>query len=199
MIKYTKEEHEFMKVYVYGHSYEQIQETFKEKFGHDITIQQIKSYICNHHLTTGKDGKFKKGNVPHNKGKKGVYAKGCEKSWFKEGNIPMQHRPVGSERITRDGYIEIKVAEPNKWDLKHRVVYENLYGKIPDGHVLIFRDGNKENVAIDNLILVTRGVNAVINREGISACKNEMKDTAVIFAKLKSAVSKKEKMLKRGE
>ena len=43
---------------------------------------------------------------------------------FAKGNVPPNHRPVGSERISKDGYIEVKVAEPNKWRLKQRVVYE---------------------------------------------------------------------------
>ena len=36
----------------------------------------------------------------------------------------------------------VKVAEPNKWDLKSRVVYREHYGKIPDGYTIIYLDGN---------------------------------------------------------
>ena len=29
---------------------------------------------------------------------------------FKKGNVPANHRPIGSERITVDGFVEIKVV-----------------------------------------------------------------------------------------
>ena len=41
---------------------------------------------------------------------------------FKKGHVPKNHKPVGYERITRDGYIEVKTAEPNVFELKHRLV-----------------------------------------------------------------------------
>ena len=50
--------------------------------------------------------------------------KNMKKQHLKKGNRPHNYRPVGSERITVDGFIEIKVADPNKWDLKSRVIYQ---------------------------------------------------------------------------
>ncbi len=43
---------------------------------------------------------------------------------FKKGQKPHNHKPVGHERITADGYREIKTAEPNVFKLVHRVVWE---------------------------------------------------------------------------
>ncbi len=37
---------------------------------------------------------------------------------FAKGNVPPNHRPVGSERISKDGYIEVKVAEPKQVEIK---------------------------------------------------------------------------------
>lgn len=56
---------------------------------------------------------FKPGCIPANKGKKmpeHVYI-ACSKSMFKKGNIPHNLVPIGSERVTKDGYIEIKVRD----------------------------------------------------------------------------------------
>ena len=66
----------------------------------------------------------------------------CRETTFKKGNRPHNYRPVGSERITVDGFVEIKVADPNKWDLKSRVIYQEKYGKIPKGYKIIYLDGN---------------------------------------------------------
>ena len=107
------------------------------------------------------NGRFSKGMTPWNKGLS--YQPNNKETRFQKGNIPHVHRKVGSERINRDGYIEIKVAEPNVWDLKHRVVYEKHHGEIPNDHVVIFADRNKMNLDIDNLILVSRHQLLVLN------------------------------------
>jgi len=106
----------------------------------------------------GKLHRFPKGHVPANKGKKmpaEVYEK-TKWTMFKKGNIPGNHRQVESERINKEGYIEIKIAEPNKWKLKHRLVWEQVNGKIPKGSNIQFKDGNRQNSNIDNLYIISR-------------------------------------------
>lgn len=188
--RYTDEEKTFMQEYVPGHSYREIQKAFIDRFGWNITIDQVNSYIGNHKLNTGRTGYFEKGHIPNNKGKKGVCASGCEKTWFKKGNIPKNHRTVGSERINKDGYVEVKVEEPNKWKLKHRVIWESVNGKIPKGYVVIFRDNDKKNTNIENLILVDRGTLATLNKTGLCNYNGEFKETAINIAKLKSSQNK---------
>lgn len=184
--QYTAEERQFMTEYVPGHSYREIQKAFTEKFGWEISLGQVNSYIGNHHLNTGRTGRFQKGQEPPNKGKKGVCAAGCEKSWFKKGHIPANYRPIGSERVNKDGYVEVKVADPNKWRMKHRVVWESVNGKIPKGYIIIFRDNNKTNTNIDNLLLIKRGTHAVLNHTGLCEYSGEFKETAVRIAELKT-------------
>ena len=75
---------------------------------------------------------------------------------FRKGNVPANHRPVGSERVNVDGYVEIKMAEPNKWRQKHRVVWEQEYGPIPKGSNIQFRNGNRQDIRIENLYLISR-------------------------------------------
>lgn len=106
-----------------------------------------------------KANRFQKGHETWNKGLKGICI-GGEATQFKKGSKPQNHKPVGTTRITADGYKEIKIAEGmNKWRLFHRVVWERLNGKIPKNYNLIFRDGNRQNFAITNLTLVTRAQN----------------------------------------
>lgn len=100
---------------------------------------------------------FKKGHVPPNKGKKWDEYLSKEKqelsrrTCFKKGDVPKNHKPLGYERVTVDGYREIKVAEPNVFIGKHRLLYEQHYGPIPEGMNIVFIDGNKENITIENL------------------------------------------------
>lgn len=192
---YTDEEKAFMEKIVPGHSYREIQKAFIEKFGWEISLGQIKSYIGNHHLNSGKTGCFQKGHVPSNKGKKmpaEVYEK-VRHTMFSKGHMPVQHRPVGSERINVDGYIEIKVEEPKKWRLKHNVIYEQHYGAIPKGHVVVFLDGNKMNLAPENLKLISRGELAIMNKQGLFRMDPELTEASINVVKLIYATSKAKK------
>lgn len=188
---YTEREKEFMAGCVPGRSYREIREAFAEEFGWGITTQQVKSYIGNHGLSTGRTGRFEKGRRAHNKGKKGACAAGSEKGWFKKGHTPKNHKPVGSERVNRDGYTEIKTREPDVWELKHREIWEGANGKIPDGCVLLFKDGDKGNMALGNLLLVKKSVNAIMSRAGLHKAPGELKETAVRIAELKEATGRK--------
>ena len=102
--------------------------------------------------------RFPKGHTPVNKGKKvspETYAK-CQPTMFKNGHTPVNHREVGSERINVYGYIEIKVAEPNRWRLKHRVIWEQVNGAIPKGFNVQFKNHNSQDCRIENLYLISK-------------------------------------------
>ena len=102
--------------------------------------------------------RFQKGSVPLNKGKKvspEVYSK-IQPTMFKKGQTPVNHRDVGSERVNVYGYIEIKVAEPNRWRLKHRVIWEQVNGAIPKGYNVQFKNHNRQDCRIENLYLISK-------------------------------------------
>lgn len=121
------------------------------------------------------------------------------KTAFQKGNIPKAHREVGSERIDRDGYILIKTKEPNKWEFKHRYIYESLYGSIPTGHKLIFADGNRQNVDINNLILVSNAEELIMNSRGLYKRNAELTRTGSLIAKLINKTSKANKLTHKKE
>lgn len=192
-IRYTDEEKAFLRSFIPGHFSYEIQNAFEEKFGKCLTYAQIKSFKGNNKIRSGVNTTFKKKHVPANKGKKmsaEQYAK-CKGTMFKKGHGPQNYRPVGSVRINVDGYIEIKVKDPNKWKLKHRVVWEESNGKIPVGMNLIFRDNNPLNTKLDNLMLVTRAENMEMNNIGAGACKNIEKEILLNSIRLKNAVKNK--------
>lgn len=195
--QYTPEERQFFIEYVPGHSHKEIQEAFIARFGWEITVQQVKGYIANHKLNTGRTGQFVKGQVSHNKGKKGEYAPGCEKTWFKKGHIPKNYKPVGSERISKDGYMEVKVADPNKWRLKHLVIWEQKNGLVPKGSCIIFLDGNKQNLDIGNLKMIRRKDLVRMNQNGLFSQFPELTEAGVHTAELMTALGEAKKKKKR--
>lgn len=118
--------------------------------------------------TEGQAYRFKKGHVSFNKGKKmETYASRdaiarIQHTQFKKGAQPHNVKWDGAERITKDGYVEVRVSM-GKWKLKQRLVWEMVHGSIPKGSVVRFRDGNKLNTELSNLELCTRGQLALNN------------------------------------
>jgi hypothetical protein len=166
--RYTPEEIRFIKNKITGRSYAEITELFNEHFDLNgdkkITRRQMQNFLARHKLRNGLIRRFQTGQAPRNKGRKGYSFPGSEKGWFRRGNTPHNHQPVGAERVTKLGYVEVKISEPNKWQTKHSVIWEKARGKIPKGSVIIFADGNKLNMSIDNLIMVSRRELAVMNK-----------------------------------
>ena len=187
----------YMMEIIPGHEEYQIKELFQNKFGILLTESQIGGFKYKYHIRSGTHGgRFAKGFTPYNKGKKmsaETYRK-VKGTMFKKGNVPKNHREVGSERITVDGYVEIKVAEPNKWKLKSRYLYEQYHNvKLTKSDVIIFLDGNRLNLDIDNLFLISRAALARFNQDKLYSDNPEMTKAAALMAELKTKTRKKRK------
>lgn len=198
MRHYTKEEHEFMKDFVPGHSYKEIREAFLERFGGEVTDTFPKDYIANNKLNTGRTGRFTKGHVPANKGKKMSperYEK-CKATMFKPGTTT-NIDPVGTEKVLSDGYVWIKIDDKPKakkqenWKQKHRMIYEELHGPIPEGHYIIFLDGNRKNFDPDNLAAVSKAEHARMNQLKLRFSDAELTRTGLGIARIASANGKR--------
>ena len=53
------------------------------------------------------------------------------------------------------------MAEPNKWKLTHRLIWEEANGPIPKDYTVTFLDKNKENLELSNLALLSRRAQTV--------------------------------------
>ncbi|MHB9305057.1 HNH endonuclease signature motif containing protein [Fusobacterium polymorphum] len=188
MKKYTDEIINFLREIAPGKTYKEIVEIFNKKYDLEMTVDKLSSLLSRKKINTGTLGRFKKGFIPWNKGKKGYM--GANKTSFKKSNKPKNWRPVGSERIDNEGYTLIKVSNEGsmwqRWALKHRVVWEQYHKKkIPKGSVIIFADGNRNNLDIDNLICVTRDELNVLNKCRLISSVPELTKTGLNIAKIK--------------
>ena len=141
-------------------------------------------------MVKGYNYRFKKGQTPVNKGQKmpdEVYAI-CKKTMFKKGNVPANHKPVGSTRITVDGYTEVKTAEPRFWEQDHRLAWEFNFGPIPPKHKIVFIDGNTQNLHINNLAMKTYA--EALEGNTIYRYPQELRILMRMHGKLKRQISK---------
>jgi hypothetical protein len=168
---------------------------FNNVWGESVTVKQVRAAIRNRGITSGRTGQFTK-EAPGRR--KNPVPKGDGPGRFKKGERRgAAHRnyvPIGTERITRDGYIERKVTDDpalvpaRRWVPVHRIVWEEAHGPIPEGHALVFLDGDPQNIALENLRCVHRGVlqrlNHRANRVKAGKLKGEARTAMLLAAEL---------------
>lgn len=204
--KYTAEHIAFLAENITGCPFSELTEKFNLKFGLSLSVSAVVSLADRNGLHNGRDAKFntgweptqfKKGHVPANKGKKGVSYPGMKATQFRKGHKPWNYKPVGTERINADGYVDVKVADPNKWRPKHILLWEAAHGPVPAGHALLFGDGNKLNVSMDNLILISRGQLARLNQNGLIQNDADLTRTGIIIADIITQCSRRKQKSSR--
>lgn len=191
---YSEENVKFLVENVKGISHKELTKRFNDRFNTNLSESALANMKRKLNLTNDIYTKFKKGQTSWNKGRKmstEQYEK-CKRTMFQKGNSS-NARPVGDERIDIDGYTYIKVKQPNKWVLKHRWLYEKEKGKIPKGYNLIFADGNKQNLNLDNLILVSNSELFIINQKGLYKQDKELTKSGAMVAKVLDKVNKRKR------
>lgn len=195
-IKYSDSELTFIKTHC-ALSRRELTERFNQEFDRDLTVDNIKALCTRMGWKTGRDGRFKPGNVPHpNSG-----LSGPNKTSFKKGNVPANVLPLYSERINKDGYIEIKIPEPNpytsaktRFKHKHVWLWEQAHGPIPKGHAVVFKDGDRMNCVLANLECVHRRVLQQMNKKfRPSEYPKELRPSILAVSKVTAAMAQRAK------
>lgn len=135
--------------------------------------------------------RIKKGTIPPNKGMKMgsiIYEK-CKATMFHKGNIPHNTKYNGYERINKEGYIEVRVSN-GVFVLKHRKIWEEVYGQIPKGCNVRFINKNKTDLRIENLELVNKQKNMSLN--SIHRYPQEVKEAIYLISKLNKTINEKQ-------
>lgn len=196
--EYTPEEIRFLEKNVKGRKTPELTALFNKRFNLELAVGQIRAAINNRGLCNGIDSRFKKGSVPFNKGMKGYCSPGCEKGWFKPGHRSANWRPLESERVNIEGYVEVKVSNDampmqRRWKMKHVVIWEKVNGKVPKGHLVVFLDGNRFNMALDNLMMISRQVHGVMCHLDCYTGDKEVTKTNILMAAVKVAIANRKR------
>ncbi|MEP3688140.1 MAG: HNH endonuclease signature motif containing protein [Sulfitobacter dubius] len=131
----------------------------------DVALSNFNSLCKRKGWMTGRTGNFTKGQTPYNKGKRMPFNANSAKHRFKKGNLPHNTKHLGHERLSKEGYVEISVDEPNphtgferRYVLKHRHLWEKKHGPVPEDHVLKSINGNKANTDPSNWKAIPRAL-----------------------------------------
>lgn len=161
---------EYLKQIIPSNFSKDIIDLYYKKFKITLTQYQLRKFKEKYNVKCGVyggiDGRFKKGQTPHNKKK------------------------IGDEFISKDGYTFIKVEEPNTWIHKQQYVYEQYYGKLSKGFSVVFLDKNKTNFDIDNLKAVPNDIKLTAKNLKLFYDNKEMTKTGLLVAELINKTSR---------
>lgn len=146
----------------------------------------------------GKAFRYPKGHVPANKGKRSPgFAPGrMATTQFRKGQAPRNNMPLGSTRLI-DGYLYRKTSEiPGvpytcNWTPEHYLIWRKTHGPIPPKHVLIFKDGCRSHIDLDNLELITRA--ELARRNTIHNLPEDLKEVIRLNASIKRRIRRIER------
>lgn len=185
---YTQDEIDFIRENVKGSTLRELTKRFNDKFGLNISEVSMARRKSKYGLRSNYNaGWFTSESTRGNKSAKGHKPT----NGFKIGHLPHTAKPIGAEKIDKDGFIKIKTAQPNIWKLKHHVIYENAYGeKVKSDEKIVFLDGNKRNFKIDNLIKISQTEQMLLAKINTKSNNPEIRKTQINIAKIKAKVIK---------
>lgn len=184
---------------------EQAHAAFCQKFGRDdVSLSNLHSLCKRNGWLTGRTGTFAKGQEPLNKGKKCAPGQGgnhpnARRTQFAKGErrgvAVKLYKPIGTERVTEDGYRERKTHDgmplQSRWRLIHLIEWEEANGPIPEGHCLKCLSGDKTDTSPSNWELIPRallprlaGGNRYRKVLAFDDAPDELKPTVLAIARL---------------
>lgn len=186
---------------------------FCQRFGRDdVTAQNFHALCKRKGWMTGRSGCFAKGQVSWNKGKPCAPGTGgrhpnSRRTQFTKGErrgvAVKLYKPIGTERIAKDGYVERKIHDglplQSRWRAVHLIEWEAVNGPLPAGHALKCLDGDKSNTDPSNWEAIPRAVLARLNggrhkrRLAFDDAAPEIKPTLMAMAKLEHRASQARK------
>jgi hypothetical protein len=184
-------------------------EGFNHAFSRDVAAANLHALRKRKGWKTGRTGRFEKGQEPINKGVRCAPGAGGRhpnaiKTQFqpggRTGKAALNYKPVGTERVSRDGYLERKVHDglpmQSRWRLVHLIEWEKVNGPIPRGFCLKAADGDRTNVDPSNWSLIERALLPALNggrhkrRLPYDGAAPELKPTLLAIAKVEHRARK---------
>jgi hypothetical protein len=210
--KYTSEQLQFIRDNIVGRTCAEMTDLFNQHFGLQISRDKMKSILRYynmkagritqqyHHYTTEEIQFIRENFAGHS------YAEIVE-MFYRHYGVKLCVRQIvkvtskderqklkyyralktGTE-IKNNGYTYVKIADPDVWKPKHRLIWEKANGPVPKGHVIMFADGNKSNFDLSNLLLVSKKALMTMNTHALIFPNPELTKIGKTIADIKIAI-----------
>lgn len=143
----------------------------------------------------GKGARFVKGHQTWNKGMHYQPGGNIRQSQFKKGHKPHTWHPIGYEGLTTDGYLRRKMTDTGctrrDYVHVHILLWIEHHGPVPKGYCVIFKDGDKANITIENLDCISRADN--MKRNSYHNYPKEIAQCVQLRGALTRQINKREK------
>jgi HNH endonuclease len=171
----------------------------------DVSEANLNALCKRNRWLTGRTGRIEAGNASWNKGKKMPFSSNSAATQFKKGQLPHTYRGAGHEMVDpKDGYVWLIVDARNPHTgaatnrvMKHRWLWEQVNGPVPEGMRLKSLDGDRANTDPSNWVAIPDALGPRLNGRfgrGYDTAPAELKPTIMAVAKLEH----KARQLKRG-
>jgi HNH endonuclease len=108
-----------------------------------------------------------------------------------DGEVVLRSKGKGNRKV----YFCIR---PNRRAVPlHRVLWEERYGKVPEGKILAFKDGNPLNCVLENIELTTR--DEFVQRISLLNLDPEVVETIRVLATLKMVINGRDRKAREQE
>jgi HNH endonuclease len=144
---------------------------------------------------------FSKGHTPANKGMRcpGWAPGRMRETQFKKGDrkgrANLVYQPIGTERISKDGYRERKVNDEmpfqRRWRAVHLIAWEEANGPLPPGHAIAFKNGDRTDIRLENLECITR--RELMLRNSVHHLPKPLVSAIQLLGALNRQINKKER------
>ena len=204
--KWPKGMYEYIRDNSWGVPSKEMAETVNRKFGTNFTADGMKQFRQRHGIRSGLKGWYQKGHPPGNKGKKleeyvtdparveKIRAR-IAPTQFKTGERPVNEVPVGTIVTNSAGYKlrkrQMEGAMWERWEFLHQAVWKEHNGPIPEGMRVIFKDKNRQNCDISNLMLVSKEEIAAMTSLGFRSEDPELTEAGYLTVRLRNKIREK--------
>lgn len=165
----------------------------------DVSLKNLNALCKRNGWMTGRNGQFNPDQISWNKGKKMPFNANSARTQFQKGErrgaAVRLYKPIGTERRSKDGYLERKINDDlplqGRWRAVHLINWEQVNGPLPAGMALKCLDGDKANLAPSNWEAIPRALlprlNG-INGRGYDKAPDEAKSAIMATTKLEHKV-----------
>ena len=178
----------------------QVADEMNQIFGLSLSAKQIREYRKSHRIKSNFNSSLLK--TIDNKWNKKTLEQ-MQNTMFKVNRSPHNTSAVGTVKKIRIGtydYWMVKVddkpyaAKKENWIQLHRLLYQIYHScKLNEEDVIIFADGNRDNVSENNLVKISKATRMRMNNLNRITDNSDVTKSYVNLTNLELAISKKKR------